>query len=43
MDWHNTKLTLATRGNGPREPAPLPRWVVDSSPKPEPKPVPRCV
>lgn len=39
MDWRNTKLTLATRGNGPREPAPLPRWVVDSSPKPEPAPV----
>lgn len=40
MDWRNTKLTLATRGSGPREPAPLPRWVVDSSPKPEPRPAP---
>ncbi|WP_022657203.1 DUF4139 domain-containing protein [uncultured Desulfovibrio sp.] len=39
MDWRNTKLTLATSGSGPREPAPLPRWVVDSSPKPEPAPV----
>ena len=41
MDWRNTRLTLATRGNGPREPAPLPRWVVDSSPKAEPLPVGR--
>lgn len=41
MDWRNTKLTLASRGNGPREPAPLARWVVDSTPKPQPAPTPR--
>lgn len=36
MDWANTKITLATRGFGPREPQPLPEWVVDSRKKPEP-------
>lgn len=44
MDWRNTKLTLASRGNGPREPAPLARWVVDSTAKPQqPKPAPHVL
>ena len=40
MDWTDTEITLATRGTGPREPQPLPEWVIDSSPKP---PQPRAV
>ncbi|MDE7241780.1 DUF4139 domain-containing protein, partial [Desulfovibrio sp.] len=40
IDWKGTKVTLATRGSGPREPAPLPEWVVDSQPRPQPRPVP---
>lgn len=40
MDWKNTAITLATRGGGPREPAPLPEWVVESTPKPQ-RPQPR--
>lgn len=40
MDWENTSLTLATRGTGPREPAPLARWVVESQPKPQPREAP---
>lgn len=30
IDWKDTEITLATQGNGPRQPAPLPEWVVDS-------------
>lgn len=40
IDWRGTKVTLATRGGGPREPAPLPEWVVDSQPRPQPRAVP---
>lgn len=36
MDWSNTHITLATQGFGPREPRPLPEWVVESNPKPAP-------
>ncbi len=36
IDWRGTRVTLATRGGGPREPAPLPEWVVDSQPRPCP-------
>lgn len=42
MDWNNTDIILATLGAGPREPAPLPKWVVGAAPqppKPEAKPV----
>ena len=34
MDWTDTRLTLVSRGQGPREPAPLPQWVIDSQPPP---------
>lgn len=40
MDWTDTEITLATRGTGPREPQPLPDWIIDSSPKPQPRAVP---
>ncbi|WP_300858223.1 DUF4139 domain-containing protein, partial [uncultured Desulfovibrio sp.] len=40
IDWRGTRVTLATRGGGPREPAPLPEWVVDSQPRPQPRAVP---
>lgn len=40
QDWDNTAITLATRGNGPRQPAPLPQWVVESSPRPQPREMP---
>ena len=30
IDWPNTHITLSTQGSGPREPAPLPEWIVDS-------------
>lgn len=40
MDWKDTEITLATRGSGPREPQPLPEWVIDSNPKPQPRAVP---
>ncbi|WP_165174789.1 DUF4139 domain-containing protein [Desulfovibrio sp. ZJ369] len=44
MDWRNTRLTLASRGNGPREPAPLARWVVDSTSRPQqPRPAPHAL
>lgn len=36
-DWKDTTITIATRGQGSREPAPLPEWVIDSSPRPEPR------
>lgn len=39
MDWTNTQITLATMGSGPREPEPLPKWVVGAAPKPEPRAV----
>lgn len=39
INWQDTEITLATRGNGPREPAPLPEWIIDSAqPAPSPKP-----
>lgn len=37
MDWTDARLTLVSRGQGPREPAPLPRWVIDSQPQPMPR------
>lgn len=30
IDWKDTEITLATQGYGPRQPEPLPEWVVDS-------------
>ncbi len=39
IDWSNTQLTLVSRGEGPREPANLRKWVVDSQ-APIPQPVP---
>lgn len=37
IDWSNTQLTLISRGEGPREPANLRKWVVDSqAPIPQP-------
>lgn len=33
MDWKDTQITLSTRGYGPREPQPLPEWIVDSQQK----------
>lgn len=38
MDWKDTQITLATRGYGPREPRPLPEWIVDSQATPAPQP-----
>lgn len=39
IDWKGTEIILASMGNGPREPAPLPRWVVgENQPSPMPKP-----
>lgn len=37
MDWKDTQITLATRGYGPREPQPLPEWLVDSQATPRPQ------
>lgn len=37
MDWRDTAITLVTRGSGPRQPAPLPEWIIDSA-KPRPQP-----
>lgn len=37
MDWTGTEITLATLGNGPREPQPLPAWIIGSVPAPQPK------
>ncbi|SDF06040.1 DUF4139 domain-containing protein [Desulfovibrio legallii] len=34
MDWDTARLTLANGAAGPREPAPLPRWVVEARPQP---------
>lgn len=40
INWTDTEITLATLGFGPRQPAPLPEWVIDSAtPKPEPRPL----
>ena len=39
MDWGDTQLILVSRGQGPREPAPLPRWVIDSQPQPVAQPL----
>ena len=39
MDWADTQLILVSRGQGPREPAPLPRWVIDSQPQPVAQPL----
>lgn len=36
IDWKGTKITLASRGSGPREPAPLKEWTIDSVAKPVP-------
>lgn len=38
VDWKNTKIVLATRGIGPREPEPLRKWVVGEEQKPKPQP-----
>lgn len=42
MDWKNTIVTLATKGFGPRQPAPLPEWIIESTP-PRPRPQPRAL
>lgn len=34
LDWQNTRITLSTRGSGPREPAPLQEWIIDSQRQP---------
>ena len=39
MDWADTQLILVSRGQGQREPAPLPRWVIDSQPQPVAQPL----
>ena len=39
MDWADTQLILVSRGQGPREPDPLPRWVIDSQPQPVVQPL----
>lgn len=39
MDWTNARLTLVSAGGGPREPAPLPRWVIDSQDMPMVQPL----
>ncbi|MBD5641588.1 MAG: DUF4139 domain-containing protein [Desulfovibrio sp.] len=31
INWDNTEITLATKSYGPREPAALPEWVIDSA------------
>jgi len=37
MDWKDTQITLSTKGFGPREPRPLPEWIVDSQHTPRPQ------
>ncbi|WP_297826691.1 DUF4139 domain-containing protein [uncultured Desulfovibrio sp.] len=37
MDWRAARLTLSTGGQGSREPAPLPDWVVESAPQIQPR------
>ena len=39
MDWNNARLTLVSGGEGPREPAPLPRWIIDSQAPPVVQPL----
>lgn len=39
MDWTSARLTLVSGGGGPREPAPLPRWVIDSQAPPTVEPL----
>jgi len=39
MDWTNARVTLVSGGGGPREPAPLPRWVIDSQAPPTVQPL----
>lgn len=41
MDWTGTEINLVTIGGGPREPAPLVKWVV-GAPAPEARPAPRA-
>lgn len=36
MDWKDTRISLVTRGMGPREPAAVPRWELEARPKPQP-------
>lgn len=50
IDWINTQIILATKGNGPREPEPLRKWFVGGSSasssteqKPAPQPKDRAV
>lgn len=38
IDWDNTAITLVTGGSGPREPWPLPDWVI-GAPTPQPRPL----
>ena len=40
IDWQNAQITLISRGEGPREPSPLNKWVVDSQAAPAPQPAP---
>lgn len=40
IDWQNAQITLISRGEGPREPSPLKKWVVDSQATPAPLPAP---
>lgn len=35
MDWRQTRVSLSSHGAGPREPAPLREWIVDSNIKPK--------
>lgn len=37
MDWKDTKIILATKGHGPREPYPLPEWIIDSQARHQPR------
>lgn len=41
IDWQNTEISLATQGQGPREPRPLMKWVVGAQPN-QPVPQPRA-
>lgn len=33
INWDKTEITLATKAYGPREPEPMPEWVIDSADK----------
>lgn len=38
LNWKDTQITLATRSNGPREPGPIPEWIIDSAnTRPQPR------